>query len=132
MRRVYRRVLVLRANGQHDAAATLEHTELAHALAAARLATEDATLEPRVLAGEAERVAQAQTLAELLAPLLAQRLRPELPGPPRPSSAVSAPDAPAPVITAAPARSPAGEVPPIADLIESMLSQQSPRGPRRS
>lgn len=132
MRRLYRRVCVLRATGQDEAAAALEHTELARALGVARLATDDVTHEQAVLEQEAERVAQAHTLAELMVPLLAHRLRAELPALNRSSALPAAPTEPSSPPVTPPARGPAGEVPAVADLIESMLLQQNPRGPRRS
>lgn len=129
MRRVYRRVCLLRAAGEIDEAAALEHGELRGAVAAARIASDGAPDEAAaIFAEEADRVASAQTLAELLAPLLAARLGREpsaAPGvPATPVSAASDPPA-----SEAAGRHASGEVPPIADLIDSMLAQQN--APRR-
>jgi hypothetical protein len=123
VRRIYRRVCVLRATGKNDDAAALENEELAQALSAARIATNNSEEEAAVLAQEAERVSNATVLAELLAPILAEHLRADVP-------LVSAPQiAAVPVLpekTPKPTRSPAASVPNIADLIDGMLSQRAP------
>ena len=124
VRRIYRRVCVLRASGKIDEATQLENIELARALAVARLTPHTADEESALLAEEAERVANASVLAELLAPMLAEHLR------------VDTAPAPAPVVVAASiapekpskaSRPPAEKnVPSIADLIDGMLSQEPP------
>lgn len=138
MRRIYRRVCLLRATGKIEEASALENAELSHALIAARDASKAGGEEAEVLAQEAERVTSACLLAELLAPLLAEKLQqasaaasaasvsvteaaareaqPRAAAPSRPRRA-SAPSQEA-------ANTPAINVPGIADLIDGMLSQQ--------
>lgn len=138
MRRIYRRICVLRGVGSNDEAATLEHTELPRALAAARLATDNHSEEAAVFHEEAERVASAQLVAELMAPLLARQLRAELPAlSARPAPAFSSQAVATPKLPAAPApaestRPPSTEAPGIADFIDSMLSQQKAAPPSSS
>ena len=127
VRRIYRRVCLLRATGKNEEATQLENSEFARVLAAARIASNNGDEEAGVLAEEAERVSSACVLAELLAPLLAERLRTQ------PSPISVSETAPAPVSTvrekeksAAPVRPPPDKVPSIADLIDGMLSQEPP------
>lgn len=124
MRRVYRRVCVLRATGKVDEAAALENEDLARALAAARIATNNSEQEAAVLADEAERIANATVLAELLAPMLAEHLRPETAPAAAPSVAMApaVPDQPSKATRPPPEKN----VPSIADLIDGMLSQEAP------
>jgi hypothetical protein len=123
VRRIYRRVCLLRTTGKTEDADRLENSEFAHALSAARIASNSGDEEAAVLAKEAERVASACVLAELLAPLLAERLRADA----QPFMATQTATVPVaiekPVVTARP---PAQIVPSIADLIDGMLSQQAP------
>lgn len=135
MRRLYRRICLLRATGHNEEASALELNEFSEVLIAARKAPEAAQNEVRILAEEAERVASATVLAELLAPILANKLHAS----PVPS-AVAAPAAaiarkPDAALTSPPRRarvaSPeaselpaAAGVPGIADMIDGMLSQE--------
>ena len=125
-RRIYRRVCMLRATGKIHEAAELENTEFARALAAARIASNNGDEEAAVLAAEAERVTSACVLAELLAPLLAERLRAA------PVTAAAPETLEAPAIrerekpaAPAPVRPTSEKVPSIADLIDGMLSQET-------
>ena len=103
----------------------MENEDLAQALAAARIATNNSEQEAAVLTEEAERVSAALVLAELLAPMLAEHLR-----------STNLVPAVAPVAVAAPVLEeklpkpsppvPEKHVPSIADLIDGMLSQQAP------
>lgn len=128
VRRIFRRVCILRATGKPDEARDVEITELAQALATARISfpLDD---EAAILAAESERVSNASVLAELLAPMLAERLRSTLAvapsvmaSAPAPIRAAVAPSKPVP-------RPPAEKVPSITDLIDGMLSQESPPPP---
>jgi hypothetical protein len=122
----------LRAQGRSDEAQEVEHGEFARALAVARVSAPDQTDEEALLACEDERVANAAVLAELLAPMLTRHLAAMAPpvsplGPAEPEAATkSAP------VAAGSDRAGAADVPPIADLIEGMLSQERarPRGRR--
>jgi hypothetical protein len=118
---------VLRATGKTDDAASLENEELARALSIARIATNNSEQEAAVLAEEAERVSSATVLAELLAPMLAEHLRPLAP-PVAASQVVNAP-ATASAMPAKPTKAappPTENVPSIADFIDGMLSQRPP------
>lgn len=136
LRRTYRRVCLLRATGRHAEALDLEIDDLSLALSAARDGGASERATAAAMAEEAERVANAATLAEVLAPLLAEKLRatPALassaaavpaavssrssaPAPPPPSSS-PAPSAPA---KPAPAASPS-----ITDLLDGMFAQAAP------
>lgn len=124
---------MLRAQGHADEADEIEHGELARALAVARLSAPDQIAEEAIFATEDERVANAAVLAELLVPMLSRAFAPALAHVPTPN--VDQPAAASPDAVAAapkPPRSEAGEVAPIADLIEGMLSQERarPRGRR--
>lgn len=117
---------VLRAHGAAAEARELERTELTDALSAARAESPPAQPESDLLAHESERVAEAQLLAELLAPLLADRLRgaapefaPRSTAAPAPAASRTAPP-PTPRVTAPP---PPAAAPSITDLIDGMLSQ---------
>lgn len=131
VRRTYRRVCVLRATGKKEEAERLENGEFAHALSVAREAADNGDTEATVLAEEAERVSSACVLAELLAPLLAEKLRADA------HSFAVAPQVPVtqsvPEKSPGTARPPAENVPSIADLIDGMLSQQMsfPASPAR-
>jgi hypothetical protein len=140
VRRVYRRICLLRATGLSDEASALEQNEFAEVLAAARKAPKAAQEETRILAEEAERVASASLLADLLAPLLANKLQSAviasaetaasvstrksdvvLASPPR-RARVSSSDAP---------ESATAGIPGIADMIDGMLSQEREYAPAR-
>lgn len=119
-----RRVCLLRERGETKAAGDLHDGPL-HALATALRAPEesDAALAQRVaatLAVEAERVANAAVLAELLAPLLGEMRTPLAAAPRMPSSPPS-------VANSSPARVPPAD---IADFIDEMIAQE--RSPRRA
>jgi hypothetical protein len=121
VRRIYRRVCVLRATGRPAEALDLEIDEFAKALASARAASGgDEETEAAVLAQENERVTNAAVLAELVAPLLAERLHAQMPAP-----AVSASVTPARKKSSspAPAKTPPLTPPSIADLLDGMLAQ---------
>lgn len=124
---------MLRASGRDDEAATLEHGELAGALSAARIAADGEVDDAALLTQENDRVATAAALADLVAPLLVERLRAEIASLAlrAPSAAAAAPaattlDPPTPA-----PRPPSEAVPAIADLIDGMLSQQSKAPPSR-
>jgi len=117
---------VLREHGEHDEAEQLRGSTLASALSAARAPTEtDEAITTRfetVLATETERVANAAVLAELLAPMIAQKLAQNTPAPLAPAPTVS---------TAAPAitpvlRPPRPRAASIADFIDEMIAQENP------
>jgi hypothetical protein len=117
---------VLRANGRKEDAVELENTELARALAAARLSETPAGEEASIFAQEAERVLNASVLAELLAPMLAEELRASahhVPAVPV-STATQAAPKPASVVRPAPLKSPS-----ITDLLDGMLSQETTFNP---
>jgi hypothetical protein len=122
VRRLYRRICVLRATGRDADASVLEREDLSRALSAARAATDSPVNETTLLAAESDRVADAGVLADVLAPLLAERLRADAP---TPIAAVSAEPASTAVSTLTPlTRPPRASVPGIADLIDGMLSQE--------
>jgi hypothetical protein len=119
--RICRRVCVLRERGCTDEAETLRRSELDVLLATLRQeASEPAVVDRQfesIFAAEADRVANASVLAELLAPLLRERL-------PAPTVAESsAPRTSSP--SAVPARRPrpaaAGG---IADFIDEMIAHE--------
>lgn len=127
VRRIYRRICLLRAKGEDEEAARLEHTELAGALSTARLTASGSDLdEPALLAEEAARVANATVLAELLAPLLAEQLRAN----PAVAPVATTSNHAAPALNraaAAPAKPAVQAAPSITDLIDGMLSQRPAR-----
>lgn len=130
VRRLYRRICVLRALGKEDEALALERSEYRFVLSQARAEAESIVDEANLLASEAERVEAAALLAEVLAPLLAERLRSA--GEPAPTSvALPAPaqfvSSKSPTAPAAPSRPTPAVVPGVADLIEGMLLQQRHR-----
>jgi hypothetical protein len=123
---------LLRASGRDEEAVALEHDELALALSAARIAADGEVEESALLAQENDRVAVASALADLVAPLLVERLRAEIASlAMRAPAAAAAPSAPTANPPPAPARSPGETVPGIADLIDGMLSQQGKAPPSR-
>jgi hypothetical protein len=122
--RLCRRVCLLRECNQPDAAEELRRGALAEAIAAIRTTSEpDAALEQRLeatFAAEAERVANAAVLAELLAPLMAQQPAVERARPARidePAGETPALPAPPPV-----RRDPAD----IAQFIDDMIALEQP------
>lgn len=123
--RICRRVWVLREHGRHDEAELLRQGELAFCVAAARMpADSDADVAIRleaIMAHEAERVASAAVLAELLLPILTQQLSAPavLVAPASPAAIPAAPKLNAPQ---APAQRPAAS---IADFIDMMIAQEN-------
>jgi hypothetical protein len=107
--------------GDAMAAARLQDGELASAITAFRLESGPAGLsEDRLCAmfvSEAEHVAEAMILAELLVPQLARLL--PAPGPARPALFAPLPAAVSPGRTV-----PAGESPAISDLLDAMLAAE--------
>jgi hypothetical protein len=116
--RVHRRVCFLRSEGRAEDASRVEGGELAAAVAEARKTSEseaeaDALLEA-VIAEDEERVADAIAFAEVLLPMLAEKLRP--------SSTAVARVAEGPR-QRRPTAGRSGEAPDIADFIDDMLAQ---------
>lgn len=136
MRRIYRRICLLRATGRTDDAAALANAELTPALTLARIAADTEVEESVLFAQETERVANATLLADLIAPLLAERLRVEMTSlAPRLSASTPSPPAAIGPAPAPSSRTIPDAIPAIADLIDGMLSQQRgaappPRGAR--
>jgi hypothetical protein len=139
VRRIYRRVCILRVKGQPEEAAALEASELEPALSTARAVGPEECDEAAVFAAEDERMSTAVALAELLTPLLAERLRAELGAPTgpamdsdsAPARALTNPVAPEPdrmpgSPSAAPVVTPSARPASIADFIDGMLIQQGP------
>lgn len=119
---------MLRERGQYDEAERVRAISLPELLAAVRTPQDtDASLAERletIFAFEAERVANAAVVAELLVPLLSEQLRPF-------GIATDAPPSPAPATPPAapmPKASPAARPRPtsIADFIDAMISQDDP------
>jgi hypothetical protein len=126
VRRIYRRVCVLRAKGARDDAAELENTELARVLAAARLSELSPDEEALIFRQEADRVANASVLAELLAPLLAEELGAHARLAPAASASSPTPVTPKPANVPRPA---SAKPPSITDLLDGMLSQETTFNP---
>lgn len=128
--RVYRQICLLRARGAVVEAARMEAAELEPALAkaAGECAVEISWADHFV--AEQLRISEARLLAELLAPLLAERLQPAGMAPPFP-----APDSNPHVIDpgSSPLPSRRGSASPleVADLIEGMLAQERTENIRR-
>ncbi|HWA08886.1 MAG TPA: hypothetical protein VG838_05395 [Opitutaceae bacterium] len=125
---IYRRVCLLRAKGEHERAARLESEDFSRAMAEANSSRAESPLPwPELLAAEDRRVADALAFAEVLAPLLAERLAA--------TGFAAAPLAvpgDAPSTRPAPRRPLAGLPPPdVADLIEGMLEQERSEEGRR-
>jgi hypothetical protein len=119
--RVYRHVCFLKAEGRSGEARTIEDTELAAAIAEARgSAGTEAEVDARLNRVKAEGevlVTEAIAYAEVLVPMLTNRLRTlALP---------SAPAGPAPAPKRKKAQAP-GESRGIADFIDEMLAQDGP------
>jgi hypothetical protein len=122
VRRLHRRICVLRATGRDADASVLERGDFSRALSAARATSDSPVNETSLLAAESDRVADACVLADVLAPLLAEQLRP---GAPASLAAVSPEAASTAVSTPTPSTRPSRvPVPGIADLIDGMLSQE--------
>ncbi len=118
--RLYRTVCLLRARGRVHEAAQLETGELTDALEIARRSETDADLDVRLstlFATEEERVATAVAIAEVLTPLLAERLQL------RETASERDPVRP-PLATR-----PNGTMPNIADFIDQMLERESRAAP---
>ena len=118
MGRIYRRICLLRSEGRGPEAQRIEDTELAAAAAQARGDTDSGPESDErmkaLLAGERERVAAAVALAEVLAPMLSERLAALAP-------ARAAAETPG---RERPGASPSGEARGIADFIDEMLAQE--------
>jgi len=114
---LHRRICLLRASGERLAAANLERTELAGLLVELRAHSDPEQLAASLAAQEA-RVAEAWDLAEMIAPLLAARLKTSEFTPVAPIV-----QAPAPVRRSAP-RPQNMPVMSVADFIEGMLEQE--------
>jgi hypothetical protein len=133
---IYRRVCVLRAQGRGGDAAQLYAGKFSEALdVIEQFAGAGPDTEARLqslLAAEDERVASASVVAELVTPLIADRLREIFPGTSSPSAprneSVEKPAA------SSPASQAPGSAPSIADLIEGMLAQEraAPRDAQRA
>ncbi|MGH7943494.1 MAG: hypothetical protein ACREF9_00565 [Opitutaceae bacterium] len=122
--RVCRRVCVLRERGHNEEAERLRAGELMTMLAAIRSSGESDTVVTERLnalfATEAERVASAAVLAEMLVPLISDQLRPMVAAAAN-SAAVSTSLPVSPV--AKPAAPRGGS---IADFIDEMIAQETP------
>jgi hypothetical protein len=117
VRAICRRICLLRSQGRQTEAQRVEEAELAAAAAQAEDSDAGPLAEARVkalMAEEAERVAAAIAFADLLAPMLAERLGALAPLRER-AAANPRPDVPRP--------GPAGESRGIADFIDEMLAQ---------
>lgn len=121
--RVCRRICLLRSTGE-DAAARVQSAELARLLSSVPPAADVASRVDAIFATEEKRLADAQVLAEVLAPLIAEQLRARPPALSAPSRRAS----PAPVDLAekTAARPPRSAAPNIADFIDDMLAQERP------
>jgi hypothetical protein len=120
-----RRVCVLRERGHPDDAERLRAGELMAMVAAIRTPAEsDAAVSERlnaIFAQEAERVANAAVLAELLAPSLLEKLQPQPGAEPNTTRASPSIAPPLPVEKTVAPR--AGS---IADFIDEMIAQEKP------
>jgi hypothetical protein len=135
--RLCRRICLLRECNQASAAEELRRGALTEAIGAIRTtADSDEAIQQKldaIFAAEAERVANAAVLAELLAPLIGQKLQSRDPFGAAASAAFEAPATPAalvppPAPTPAPPR---GNPADIAHFIDEMIAQdrQPPRTP---
>jgi hypothetical protein len=115
--RLYRRIGLLRATGQAEAAALLETTEFSAAMESIR-AHGDADAIAPLLAAEEARIADAMVLAEVLAPLLASRLAASQGTTPLAVSSRTKPLRREPTVPGGAASSPT-----VADFIDGMLAQ---------
>lgn len=120
---VCRRICVLRSTGRYVEAADLHSAELTSLLAALPATADAESRVQAIFAAEEKRVADAQALAEVLAPLVADLLRatPLLSSSSAPLQSV-APDA---LVTPDP-RPVRATAPSIADFIDDMIAQERP------
>ncbi len=126
---LYRRICVLRARGLDTEADRLQQ----HEFAAARLAAESAMGETSegpaadkfqaLLEAEETRVSEALLLAEILAPLIAEKINSASPAVSTASARAPSPQSGAPARNAVPRRRD-DPAPSIADLIDGMLGQE--------
>ena len=121
---VCRRVCVLRERGQNEVAERLRAGELMTMLAAVRTPGDsDAATTERlnaIFATEAERVANAAVVAEILVPMITEQLRPLM------GSTVASSAIPTPVVVP-PVPKPSQPRPAsIADFIDDMIAQERP------
>jgi hypothetical protein len=121
--RLYRRICLLRAGGEVEAAARLHATGLSAALEGVPAGPDTAARLQELYAAEDERIANAFALARVLAPLLAEQR----------GSTVSPAEAPAPAggnpdvgRPRAPGRPGPAVAPSIADFIDGMLDLERP------
>ena len=118
MRRIFRRICLLRSEGRSGEAQRVEDTELAAAAAQLRDASgsePEADARMKALwAEEGERVAAAMAFAEILAPMLSERL----------CAVAPAQLAARAQVPARPDARTAGEAHGIADYIDQMLAQE--------
>ena len=119
-----RRVCVLRERGQNEVAERLRAGELMTMLAAVRTPGDsDAATTERlnaIFATEAERVANAAVVAEILVPMITEQLRPLM------GSTVASSAIPTPVVVP-PVPKPSQPRPAsIADFIDDMIAQERP------
>lgn len=143
VRRIYRRICLLRATGRHSEALDLEIDEFSRVLAASHDAGIAEPHTSAAMSEEAARVTQAATLAELLAPLLAEKLRAS----PAPAAAATpaTSSSPAPVFQSAserpasaatpslsPTPAPASGTPSVTDLLDGMFALESPHRASRA
>jgi hypothetical protein len=136
--RLYRRVCLLRATGETTAADRLESGEFARALAAASAGSpqRDENIWSDRLAAERRRIEDAQLLAELLVPLLAERLADSLTANLALSGEIGL-GAGAAAVAARKAKAGRNRTTPsapleIADFIEGMLAQEREEGRQRA
>lgn len=130
---LYRRICVLETTGKKDEADALRARDFEPAIKALRESSADADDQlEAMLAAEEERVATAHTLAEILLPLLSEKISAAASHYPASSSA-SATDrassndtAPTPNIDSARDRAASPLLPGIADFIDEMLMQDRP------
>jgi hypothetical protein len=117
---------VLRERGLAEDAERVRAGELTPMLSALRTPGDsDASITDRVnglFATEAERVASAAVLAEILLPMLADQMRPMLASTARPSGVAS----PVPAAPTTPAKPIAARGASIADFIDEMIAQEMP------
>jgi len=120
--RIYRRVCFLRFEGLGQEASRIEFTELKEAVDAARKACASGLEADSILKSlfeeEGERVAEAMAFAEVLVPMLADRI---------PALQAERTRVPARAsVVPRMSREPLGETPSVADFIDGMLEQERP------
>ena len=115
---------MLRERGQSDVAERLRSGELMTLLATIRTPGDsDAAITERlnaIFAAEAERVANAAVLAEILVPMLTEQLRP------LGASSIAPTPVPAPVVAPPVAKPRQPRPASIADFIDDMIAQEKP------